>query len=69
MYCLYGHLEPDDEMWAAMRDIRTTVASAPEDELGMEHRNPIAFEAVKRGVKCSLGALSPLSLSISRSHL
>ncbi|KIP11908.1 hypothetical protein PHLGIDRAFT_114220 [Phlebiopsis gigantea 11061_1 CR5-6] len=53
---LADHPDLDDEMWAAMKETGTAVASTPEDEMGMAHGNPVAFEAVERGVKCGLGA-------------
>ena len=34
------------------------MAATPVDELGMAHGLPVAFEAVQRGVKCGLGAVS-----------
>ncbi|OCH94294.1 Metallo-dependent hydrolase [Obba rivulosa] len=52
---LADHPEPDDEMWAAMKDHGCAIAATPEDELGMAHGNPVAFDAVRRGVKCGLG--------------
>ena len=55
---LDDHPGPDDEMWAAMKDTGSAVASTPVDEMSMAHGNPIAFEAVERGVKCGLGAVS-----------
>lgn len=53
---LDDHPDPDDEMWAALKETGTAISSTPMDEMGMAHGNPIAFEAVERGVKCSLGA-------------
>ncbi|KAL4247038.1 5-Methylthioadenosine/S-adenosylhomocysteine deaminase [Abortiporus biennis] len=47
--------EPDDEMWAIMKKHGVGIGSTPEDELGMAHGNPVAFQAVERGVKCGLG--------------
>ncbi|EMD40540.1 hypothetical protein CERSUDRAFT_91268 [Gelatoporia subvermispora B] len=52
---LADHPAPDDEMWAAMKDSGSAIAATPEDELGMAHGNPVAFDAVRRGVKCGLG--------------
>ncbi|OBZ70117.1 5'-deoxyadenosine deaminase [Grifola frondosa] len=46
---------PDDEMWAAMKESGAAIASTPVDELGMAHGNPVAIEALQRGVKCGLG--------------
>lgn len=46
---------PDDEQWAALKEHKCAIASTPEDELGMAHGNPVAFDAVDRGVKCGLG--------------
>ncbi|KAI0677246.1 Metallo-dependent hydrolase [Trametes maxima] len=46
---------PDDETWAALRNSGAAIASTPEDELGMAHGNPVALDALKRGVKCGLG--------------
>lgn len=54
---LDNHVAPDDEMWAVMKEHNCAIASTPEDELGMAHGNPIAFEAVERGVKCGLGVV------------
>lgn len=56
--CLDDRVELDDEMWAAMKEHQCAIASTPEDELGMAHGNPVAFEAVKRGVQCGLGVVS-----------
>lgn len=56
---LYDHTAPDDEMWAAMKEHNCAIASTPEDELGMAHGNPPAFEAVERGIKCGLGVVCP----------
>ncbi|CCM01752.1 uncharacterized protein FIBRA_03818 [Fibroporia radiculosa] len=53
---LFDHTDPDDEHWAALKDNDVAIASTPVDELGMAHGNPIAFEAVRRGVRCGLGA-------------
>ncbi|KAH9855042.1 Metallo-dependent hydrolase [Lenzites betulinus] len=46
---------PDDEMWAALKDSGAAIAATPEDELGMAHGNPVALDALRRGVKCGLG--------------
>ena len=46
---------PDDEQWAALKEHNCAISSTPEDELGMAHGNPVAFDAVDRGVKCGLG--------------
>ncbi|KAI0355304.1 Metallo-dependent hydrolase [Trametes cingulata] len=46
---------PDDEMWAALKESGAAIAATPEDELGMAHGNPVALDALKRGVKCGLG--------------
>lgn len=74
--CLYDRTEPDDEMWEAMKESDCAIASTPVDELGMAHGNPVAIEAVQRGVKCGLGAVRtyvrtltvdyPLTLAINR---
>ena len=45
----------DDESWAALKENGCAIGSTPEDELCMAHGNPVAFEAVDRGVKCGLG--------------
>ncbi|CDO73830.1 hypothetical protein BN946_scf185015.g159 [Trametes cinnabarina] len=45
----------DDEMWAALKESGAAIASTPEDELGMAHGNPVALDALQRGVKCGLG--------------
>jgi len=52
---LSEHTSPDDEAWSAMKEYGAAIASTPEDELGMGHGNPVAFNAVERGVKCGLG--------------
>lgn len=44
-----------DEEWELMKSSGASVASTPEDELGMGHGNPVAYEAVKRGVRVGLG--------------
>lgn len=44
-----------EEEWDMMRSSGAAVASTPEDELGMGHGNPVAYEAVKRGVRVGLG--------------
>lgn len=54
--CLFDRTDPDDEMWAAMKEYDCAIASTPVDEMGMAHGNPVAMEAVRRGVKCGLGA-------------
>lgn len=59
---LYHHTEPDDEMWAIMKEYNCGIASTPVDELGMAHGNPTAFEAVERGVKCGLGVVRTPSI-------
>lgn len=48
----------DDEMWKALKDSGAAIASTPEDEMGMAHGNPVAMDALRRGVKCGLGAVS-----------
>ncbi|KZT66045.1 Metallo-dependent hydrolase [Daedalea quercina L-15889] len=65
--CLYDRTDPDDEMWEAMKDNECAIASTPIDELGMAHGNPVAIEAVQRGVKCGLG-VDCLSVNGGRSH-
>ncbi|KAI1796092.1 Metallo-dependent hydrolase [Ganoderma leucocontextum] len=45
----------DDEMWKALKDSGAAIGATPEDELGMAHGNPVALDALKRGVKCGLG--------------
>lgn len=57
---LYDHKEPDDEMWAVMKDNGCAISATPVDEMNMAHGLPVAFEAVERGVKCGLGAVSVL---------
>lgn len=52
---LYDLTAPDDPHWAALKEYGAAIASTPEDELAMAHGNPVAFEAVERGVKCGLG--------------
>lgn len=54
--CLFERTDPDDEMWEAMKEHGCAIASTPVDELGMAHGRPVAMEAVRRGVKCGLGA-------------
>ena len=54
---LADHTDVDDEMWATLKQTGAAIASTPEDEMGMAHGNPIAFEAVERGVKCGLGVV------------
>lgn len=56
--CLYNRTAYDDEMWAVMKQYNVAIASTPEDEMGMAHGNPTAFEAVERGVRVGLGAVS-----------
>ncbi|KZT05548.1 Metallo-dependent hydrolase [Laetiporus sulphureus 93-53] len=53
---LYDRTDPEDEMWTAMKEYDCAIASTPVDELGMAHGNPVAMEAIQRGVKCGLGA-------------
>lgn len=55
---LADHPAPDDEMWAALKASGAAIASTPEDELGMAHGNPVALDALRRGVKCGLGVVS-----------
>ncbi|TBU33034.1 Metallo-dependent hydrolase [Dichomitus squalens] len=45
----------DDEQWKALKDSGAAIGSTPEDELGMAHGNPVAIDALIRGVKCGLG--------------
>nr|VWO97269.1 1-acyl-sn-glycerol-3-phosphate acyltransferase (EC [Ganoderma boninense] len=47
--------ELDDKMWKALKDSGAAIGSTPLDELGMAHGNPVALDALKRGVKCGLG--------------
>ena len=47
---LFHRTDPDDEMWAAMKDNDVAIASCPVDELGMAHGNPVAIDAVRRRV-------------------
>lgn len=49
--------ELDDEMWKALKDSGAAIGATPLDELGMAHGNPVAFDALKRGVKCGLGVV------------
>ncbi len=44
---LFNHTSPDDGLWAAMRECGAAVASTPENELGMGHGIPVAFEPVE----------------------
>ncbi|KAL6309765.1 hypothetical protein BKA93DRAFT_814686 [Sparassis latifolia] len=64
---LFDHTDPDDEMWAAMKDNGCAIASTPCDELGMAQGNPVAMDAVNRGVKCGLG-VDALSINGGRAH-
>ena len=41
-----------------MKQHECAIAATPVDETGMAHGLPVTFEAVKRGVKCGLGAVS-----------
>lgn len=59
---LWNHPELDDDMWKAMKEHKCAIASTPADELNMAHGNPVAFEAVDRGVKCGLGVVSAYSV-------
>lgn len=54
----------DDEAWKALKDSGASIGSTPEDELGMAHGNPVAMDALKRGVKCGLGVVSAVKFSI-----
>ncbi|EED80762.1 predicted protein [Postia placenta Mad-698-R] len=65
--CLFERTDPDDEMWEAMKEHGCAIASTPVDELGMAHGRPVAMEAVRRGVKCGLGA-DCLSINGGRTH-
>ena len=49
--------ELDDEMWKALKDSGAAIGSTPLDELGMAHGNPVALDALRRGVKCGLGVV------------
>jgi len=59
---------PDDEMWAALKEHDSRIASTPLDELGMALGNPVGLDAVRRGVKSGLGAVRilPRTLVVSR---
>ncbi|KAI9064838.1 composite domain of metallo-dependent hydrolase [Trametes sanguinea] len=60
---------PDDEMWAALKESGAAIASTPEDELGMAHGNPVALDALRRGVKCGLGVCAQDATSINSGDL
>ncbi|TFK47410.1 Metallo-dependent hydrolase [Heliocybe sulcata] len=49
------HKRCDPDEWKLLKDAGASIASTPEDELGMGHGNPVAYEAVRRGVKAGLG--------------
>ena len=54
---LDDHPDPDDEMWAAMKDSGASIATTAFNELGMGHGNPVVFKALERGIKCGLGTV------------
>lgn len=66
--CLYDRTDPDDEMWEVLKENGCAIASTPVDELGMAHGNPVAIEAVQRGVKCGLGVVRILGRLSWNSH-
>ncbi|KDQ51838.1 hypothetical protein JAAARDRAFT_62207 [Jaapia argillacea MUCL 33604] len=45
----------DPGEWDLLKASGASTASTPEDELGMGHGSPVAYEAVRRGVKVGLG--------------
>ncbi|KDQ57003.1 hypothetical protein JAAARDRAFT_178495 [Jaapia argillacea MUCL 33604] len=49
------HNDCDPMEWEILRKTGASIASTPENELGMGHGNPITYEAVRRGVKVGLG--------------
>lgn len=51
-------------MWAALKKHDSSVVSTPVDELGMAIGNPVALDAVRRGVKSGLGAVSSLTVLV-----
>lgn len=58
----------DDEMWKALKESGAAIGATPEDEMGMAHGNPVALDALRRGVKCGLGVVSHDHTEI-RDHL
>lgn len=53
---LFSHANGmQEEEWQLMQASGAAIASTPEDELGMGHGYPVAYEAVKRGVRVGLG--------------
>ncbi|KZT25547.1 Metallo-dependent hydrolase [Neolentinus lepideus HHB14362 ss-1] len=49
------HKGCDPGEWTLLKQVGASIASTPEDELGMGHGNPVTYEAVRRGVKTGLG--------------
>lgn len=44
-----------EEEWKLLKESGAAVAATPQDELGVGHGYPVAYEAVKRGVRVGLG--------------
>ncbi|KAH9931734.1 Metallo-dependent hydrolase [Epithele typhae] len=53
---LQGRADPEDAVWKVLKESGAGIGATPVDELGMGHGNPVALEALARGVKCGLGA-------------
>ena len=51
----FTHRGGDENEWALLKNSGASIASTPEDELGMGHGDPVTYEAVRRGVKVGLG--------------
>ncbi|KAF9066113.1 Metallo-dependent hydrolase [Rhodocollybia butyracea] len=49
------HKDAVEEEWDLLLKTGASIGATPEDELGMAHGNPVAYEAVKRGVRVGLG--------------
>lgn len=49
------HPNPDLGEWELLKESGASIASTPEDELGMGHGNPIPYECIRRGVTVGLG--------------
>ena len=47
-----------EEMWDAMKEHGSSIVSTPVDELGMYIGNPVALDAIDRGVKSGLGVVN-----------
>ncbi|KAH9928565.1 Metallo-dependent hydrolase [Epithele typhae] len=51
-----GARGPRGAAWKVLKESGAGIGATPVDELGMGHGNPLALEALARGVKCGLGA-------------